>query len=213
MVVANNAIRCSQCGGAASAVPGREYMQCEYCQSLVFTAENPLVVDRIVPMGGKLDAAACPACDCVLNTGKIEDRPILYCGGCFGVLIRNEVFGAVIRERRARRKGVEAEACKPLDTSAYERILDCPACEGIMEVHPYYGPGNVVIDSCSSCQYVWLDHGELRSVERAEGGAEPELSPMYVNEDGEITIVPEPQHGRRAAKSPLQIIADAFFGM
>lgn len=108
-------------------------MQCDYCQSLVFTEKNPLVVDRIVPMGQTLEAAACPSCDCVLSTGKIEDRPVLYCGQCFGVLIKNEVFGAVVRERRARRKGRETGVCKPLDTSAYDRILGCPACERKVE--------------------------------------------------------------------------------
>lgn len=214
MVAANNSIQCSQCGGAASTVAGREYMQCDYCQSLIFTERNPLVVDRIVPMGETLDAASCPSCDCALSTGKIEDRPVLYCGQCFGVLIKNDVFGTVVRERRARRKGCEAEVCRPLDTSAYDRILGCPACERKMEVHPYYGPGNVVIDSCSSCEYVWVDHGELRSVERAEGAPERESLPLYVNDDGEITIIPEPEQARHTSqKSHLQSIADAVFGL
>ncbi|GEM_PF-2293393 len=39
--------------------------------------------------------------------------------------------------------------------------------------HPYYGPGNVVIDSCAECGYIWLDHGELSSVERSAGVREP----------------------------------------
>ena len=31
-----------------------------------------------------------------------------------------------------------------------------------MSTHPYYGPGNVIIDSCETCNLVWLDFGELK---------------------------------------------------
>jgi Zn-finger nucleic acid-binding protein len=38
-----------------------------------------------------------------------------------------------------------------------------------MDVHPYYGPGNVVIDTCIDCRVLWLDHGELRKIRDAPG--------------------------------------------
>jgi Zn-finger nucleic acid-binding protein len=38
-----------------------------------------------------------------------------------------------------------------------------------MEVHPYYGPGNVVVDSCCHCGLVWLDAGEISMIETAPG--------------------------------------------
>ena len=38
-----------------------------------------------------------------------------------------------------------------------------------MDVHPYYGPGNVVIDSCRRCDVIWLDFGELEQITRAGG--------------------------------------------
>jgi Zn-finger nucleic acid-binding protein len=38
-----------------------------------------------------------------------------------------------------------------------------------MDVHPYYGPGNIVIDSCSACDLIWLDHGELQQITDAPG--------------------------------------------
>jgi Zn-finger nucleic acid-binding protein len=38
-----------------------------------------------------------------------------------------------------------------------------------MDVHPYYGPGSQVIDSCPHCRLVWLDAGELAAIERAPG--------------------------------------------
>jgi Zn-finger nucleic acid-binding protein len=33
-----------------------------------------------------------------------------------------------------------------------------------MDVHPYYGPGNAVIDTCGRCALIWLDHGELKVI-------------------------------------------------
>ena len=38
-----------------------------------------------------------------------------------------------------------------------------------MDVHPYYGPGNIVIDTCSRCDVIWLDFGELKQVTDAPG--------------------------------------------
>jgi Zn-finger nucleic acid-binding protein len=38
-----------------------------------------------------------------------------------------------------------------------------------METHPYYGPGNVIIDSCAACDLVWLDFGELTQIVDAPG--------------------------------------------
>ena len=34
------------------------------------------------------------------------------------------------------------------------RRLPCPGCDDPMHVHPYYGPGDFVIDSCTACRYV-----------------------------------------------------------
>jgi Zn-finger nucleic acid-binding protein len=45
----------------------------------------------------------------------------------------------------------------------------CPVCGERMEVHPYYGPGPAVIDSCSRCGLIWLDRGEMTVIETAPG--------------------------------------------
>jgi hypothetical protein len=39
----------------------------------------------------------------------------------------------------------------------------------MMDVHPYFGPGNVIIDTCGTCDLVWLDFGELKQIEDAPG--------------------------------------------
>lgn len=125
---------------------------------------DPLAGDGIVPLGGELEAV-CPACGVRLRTGQIDERPALYCSECCGVLLRCGDFGTVLRNRRAQRH--EWEDSPPVDRKAFARSLDCPSCSRVMETHPYYGPGNVVIDSCGSCDLVWLDHNELSELAKA----------------------------------------------
>jgi Zn-finger nucleic acid-binding protein len=57
----------------------------------------------------------------------------------------------------------------PLDRGALRRKIRCPHCKGVMNTHPYGGPGNIVVDNCESCRLVWLDTGELKSVINAPG--------------------------------------------
>ncbi len=159
---------CDQCGGVAQEVAGQRYLQCSYCQSLVFPHGSPLQTDRITPLGSELESA-CPCCQEPLRTGEIDSHRALYCGNCYGILIRNGTFGEILRNRRAARAEMEAQDVRPISPDAYDRVLHCPSCHGRMETHPYYGPGNVVIDSCAPCGCVWLDHGELLALERAAG--------------------------------------------
>lgn len=82
-----------------------------------------------------------------------------------------------------------------------------------MDVHPYYGPGNIVIDTCVECGLVWLDHGELTRVEQASA-AQASVSAWNRSENPDI--------GQRSAnegsddspserRSPLQFLADLLF--
>lgn len=194
--------QCRQCGGTASVVPGKDHLRCDYCQSMVLTSDNPLAVDQITPLGDLMQGAECPVCLKQLQTGSADGRPVLFCSRCLGLLIRSEHFGAVVRERRSRREGREGETAQPIDQTEYRRRVNCPSCLLKMEVHPYYGPGNVVIDSCHRCEYIWLDHGELRSVEMAAGGTEPKLQPLHVNSSGEITTIPDQPVSNAAVAAP-----------
>jgi Zn-finger nucleic acid-binding protein len=159
-------INCKKCGGIANPVAGQEYHRCRFCDSLIQLAE--VSVDRILPTGAFLGSeGTCPCCADLLQTGVIEGRRGLYCGLCFGMLLRHEDFGGIIQERQARRAGIEPAEPRPVDPKAFHRRLNCPSCHAQMDVHPYYGPGNIVIDTCAQCGLMWLDHGELTRVEQS----------------------------------------------
>ncbi len=131
-----------------------------------------LAADGVVPLGRELNSS-CPCCDVPLRAGEIDGHPVLYCGECGGVLMRNGAFGTVLRDRRSRHVDGEPADVRPLDRNAALREIDCPSCGRRMETHPYYGPGNVMIDSCSHCELVWLDHAELADLASAVAPRRP----------------------------------------
>ncbi len=203
---AARSISCQKCGGVVQQVAGQQYLKCSYCESILVNGEAAVSVDRITPLGSSLESE-CPTCRSALQTGQMDGRPALYCSDCFGILLKHEDFGTIVRERRARRAGLEPAEPQPIDPAAYERQLRCPCCRNRLEAHPYYGPGNVVIDSCAECGLVWLDQGEMTRVEHASGGYSGLLTPG-ASGTGNLTVVagisvPDPTAG-----TPLRMLAD-----
>jgi len=103
-----------------------------------------------------------------LENARLDDYPVEACRGCAGVLLVDAMFAEVVRVRRAAYNGPERMAT-PIDITQYDTQRNCPGCGRPMETHPYYGPGNQVIDSCATCGYIWLDSGELAAIEQVSG--------------------------------------------
>jgi len=148
-------------------VEGREHFQCPYCDSFVFPGDLESSIDRIKPLG-QSGERTCPVCSEALQSGTMEGRTIEYCTLCRGVLLSSDDFLQIVRLRRAQRTQPPDEP-RPLNQEEMNRHVECPVCGKRMEVHPYYGGGSVMIDSCRACGMVWLDHGEITVIERAPG--------------------------------------------
>jgi len=148
-------------------VDGRDYLSCEFCSTFFFPKELEDSADGVKPLGQQSEVE-CPTCKVSLSSGSVEGVRVLYCETCRGLLADSEGFGEIIRSRRAKR-ALSTSTPAPMDPEELKRKINCPACEGKMDVHPYYGPGNAVIDSCCRCQLIWLDHGEIAAIERAPG--------------------------------------------
>ena len=211
VVQASVTIGCQKCGGTAEVVAGQQYYNCVYCESLIQLAE--VSEDRILPTGITLDCS-CPTCEQPLQTGLIEKRRALFCGSCFGVLIRHADFSGIVQERQARRAGMEPAEPRPIDPESLKREIQCPSCSQRMETHPYYGPGNIVVDTCSECGYLWLDHGEMTRVENASF---VRRSTQFTWDSPAATVserlesVALPAVVERTAGSPLRALADLLF--
>lgn len=145
-------------------VRDRDYFFCRYCTTFYFPSASRDGV-RVL---GKSSSVGCPVCQARLLSASIEETPVLFCGNCQGVLVQQSAFRPLVSALRAHSSG-PAALPRPLSRQELERKLYCPACNRLMDTHPYGGPGNVIIDLCVDCGLIWLDHGEIGRIVRAPG--------------------------------------------
>jgi Zn-finger nucleic acid-binding protein len=160
-------MNCRNCGAAMELYATRGYFFCRYCGSFDFPPTTG--ADGVRVLGDDSEAKPCAVCGKTLATALLDEtHPVRYCQNCRGVLIARSGFATVVQKRRAWATDQPGPAI-PLDPSHLERQVSCPMCGHRMETHPYFGPGNVVIDSCVRCELVWLDFGELKQIVAAPG--------------------------------------------
>ncbi|NLD72835.1 MAG: zf-TFIIB domain-containing protein [Chloroflexi bacterium] len=157
-------MNCGNCGAPLNIVIGQEYTRCEYCGTFAFL-EDPVPIETLEdePAGHH-----CPLCHVPLVRAQIARWRMWYCTTCRGQLIERGDFRTLVEYKRARAWG-PPDPIQPLDRSLLQREVRCPVCDRKMETHPYYGPGQFVIDSCHHCHVVWLDYGELRKAINGPG--------------------------------------------
>jgi Zn-finger nucleic acid-binding protein len=145
-------------------MPGPDYFFCEYCGAYAFPSPSS---DGVVALGEDGDVA-CPVCSTRLVTASVGEVRVLHCPKCRGVLAGQETFSTIVELLRARASG-EPEPVRPMNREELQREIVCPYCGRLMNTHPFYGPGNIVVDNCPYCSVIWLDYGELASIRDAPG--------------------------------------------
>ena len=157
---------CRNCGAPMDLFERRRYYFCRYCGTFDFIGGLDTGGVRVLERKG---SEPCPLCATPLAKSLLDDEHVVrHCERCGGVLVERASFARVVTRRRAEASGPPAPPV-PLDRRELERRLDCPSCRGRMNVHPYYGPGNVVIDTCDRCDAIWIDAGELKQIADAPG--------------------------------------------
>lgn len=146
-------------------VDARTYFQCSFCACIAFPDDSIASGDGVVALNSETNRF-CPACRVPLVEGTMDETRVRTCPRCRGILLTNEEFLLLMGQRRARSEKPPRKP-RPIDPADFNRRIDCPSCDRAMEAHPYYGPGNVVIDSCSRCRVLWLDHREFATIETA----------------------------------------------
>ena len=159
-------MNCGNCGAAMELHESRGYFFCTHCGSFHFP--QPPDDEGLRVIGQEADPPLCPACRGPLAAARLDDHPVHVCQACRGVLTPRSVFADVVRVRRAWASGPPV-ARRPRDEREGAREAICPVCARQMATHPYLGPGGVVIDTCDTCDVVWLDAGELRRIVDAPG--------------------------------------------
>ena len=148
-------------------VERRRYYVCRYCTSYHFldAPESHGVRILATPAG----APQCVRCAVPLATAQLDDEHVVHCcASCRGILLPRSTFAHVVHTRRTWATSPPA-APLPMQPAELARAVSCAQCARRMETHPYYGPGNVIIDSCAACDLVWLDFGELAQITDAPG--------------------------------------------
>ena len=162
-------MNCKNCGAILTLHPTNGHWQCTYCQTQQVAEGEPQSLDNIVASDAKSEIF-CPCCmdEHQLQFGMLDKIHIAFCPDCFGYLIDSQSMGYVLKNRRKEYSGIEDEPAPP-NPDDLSKSRNCPRCQSHMETHPYYGPGNAVIDSCSRCKMVWMDNGDLAQLVRAPG--------------------------------------------
>jgi Zn-finger nucleic acid-binding protein len=158
-------MNCQNCGAPMQPVHAGDHFYCEYCTSFYFPKEN-LDGVRLI---GEPAQVECFFCKLPLYVASIGGIRILTCEHCKGILVPQPSFLTMVNYLR----GVAGSAefpFRPIDPQELRRrIMDCPQCKQAMDTHPYYGPGNVVIDVCPRCRVIWLDYSELYKIINSPG--------------------------------------------
>lgn len=172
----------------------RRYYHCNHCGTFHFIKSPE--VDGVRVLRPRDTRLPCPLCQAPLMHALLDERGLVdHCQQCRGLLMARATFGDAVSWRRAQVSGPPTPPT-PIDPRELKRRITCPSCHSRMDVHPYYGPGNIVIDSCSGCDLIWLDHGELKTITDAPGRDRGgfEQSPATTP-----TMLDEPQLGARSA--------------
>lgn len=124
----------------------------------------------------------CPKDGTELQAKNYEaDITVDSCDACGGMWLDDGELER-IQEVKENDYSHELERMPDLGVGAYalaeaktDRSLSCPKCGADMEVLEYARSSQVLIDTCTKCEGVWLDMGEVRELEvffeRARGEA------------------------------------------
>ena len=153
-------MNCPNCGGGLLPVGNRSYFKCPYCETFHFPEET----EDGVALLDRPSKLICPVCADPLTVAAVGGQEVRYCEGCRGILVGTESFPSIVETRRAE-LGTQPR-CEPFAPEELRRRVDCPRCGATMETHPYHAGGNAVIDTCSACDLIWLDAGELAVIAR-----------------------------------------------
>ena len=158
-------VNCPNCG-AAMQLSAKGHYSCAHCGTIAFP--DAVERDGVRLLGPGDSPRPCPACQAPLVRAMVDEYQVAHCEKCRGMLLPRRSFAEIVHRRRAWAEGPSVTPIPP-DDRELRRRLSCPRCGATMIVDRYYGPGNILMDSCLACDLVWLDYGELKQVIQAPG--------------------------------------------
>jgi Zn-finger nucleic acid-binding protein len=161
---------CEHCGAPLRPDIDRGLFVCDYCATEFLP---PAEADGVIVISeSKFN---CPLCKSKLADAALESLARLYCRDCNGMFVAMDDLGPLVSSLRTHRDR-PATFIAPRGDRDTARQLQCPRCTSALDCHLYGGGGNVNVDSCETCESVWLDSGELRKI-----AAAPDYEPVYLD--------------------------------
>ena len=102
----------------------------------------------------------CQRCDTTMHTLFYEGVSIQMCFSCKGVFLDEEKL-TTIKETRE----VKIPKDAPNPRNGIEAMRHCPQCQILMKKRKHGKIRTTVIDYCEECSGIWLDKGELVSIQ------------------------------------------------
>ena len=160
-------MNCVNCGAPMELLETRPCWQCRHCSTMICIEATQGV--QVIDAPPDAPERGCPICRKPLRAAMMDGRVrVDVCEQCNGTLLARRTFAETVIGRR-RAAATPAETPVPTSRRELERRIACPACGARMITDWYYGPGNIVIDTCPACDLVWLDAGELQRAVDAPG--------------------------------------------
>ena len=107
----------------------------------------------------------CPVCSEEFIETDYEGETVLRCRKCRGAFLPRYRL-EIIKHKQARTDGeLKAEAKDEFSSDTKDK-LRCPRCNGKMQKKPIDGRfAALTLDHCKTCDWIWLDGGELALVQ------------------------------------------------
>lgn len=113
----------------------------------------------------------CPKCGDWLREVEYESVRINTCDSCGGEVIRPSALRAIVHRREMQFPEplkLALADCAPSfgpPRSTAAPSLSCPACRRAMQPINYGGDTDIVLDRCTGCGAMFLDHEELEKIQ------------------------------------------------
>ena len=154
----------------------------------------------------------CPNCQSHLQTINYEGISIESCEKCGGEWLDHTEIGKIVRIREVRfdpekrRAIAESTTIMGVVLQDVDRDVKCPKCGGTTDAVNYGGDTGIIIDRCTACLGIWLDAGELETIQMVIEGwddALPEDLQKYGPKLRDISVKPDGDDGVSVSRLPL----------
>lgn len=106
----------------------------------------------------------CPRCDTPLKSGRYENEAAMLCYSCSGVMLKQRTLTKVLDR-------LSTDFAAIVDVNSTIQVVrdkgpirNCPQCRGVTEYYGYMEGKIVMVDFCSSCNWLWIDSTELQAI-------------------------------------------------